>query len=113
MEFYHVTVDIMTTSYALNIKLSDKFNTKFFVNISNFFKVILTSNCTLSFRLLKQDSQNRLILKTFYTSLNTSLDINSQSDTVLDQYTKFFKNFMKDIFHVCRIVFFNEIIIFF
>jgi hypothetical protein len=29
MEFYQVTVDFMTTSYALNIKLSDKFNTLF------------------------------------------------------------------------------------
>ena len=30
MEFYHVTVDFMTTSYVLNINLSDKFNTMFF-----------------------------------------------------------------------------------
>ena len=36
MEFYHVTVDIMTTSYVLNIKLSDKFNTKFFSRLTIF-----------------------------------------------------------------------------
>ena len=40
MEFYHVTADCMTISYVLNIKLSDKFNTKFFFKISNFYKVI-------------------------------------------------------------------------
>jgi hypothetical protein len=58
--------------------------------------VIPTSNCKLSFRGLKHDSQNRLIPKLF---------TQSQSDTVLDHYTKFFKNFMKDIFHVCRMFF--------
>ena len=31
MEFYHVTVNFMTTSYVLNIKLYDKFNTKVFI----------------------------------------------------------------------------------
>jgi hypothetical protein len=30
MEFYHVTVDFMTTSYVLNIELSDIFNTMYF-----------------------------------------------------------------------------------
>ena len=30
MEFYHVTVDFMTTSYVLNIKLSGIFNTLVF-----------------------------------------------------------------------------------
>jgi hypothetical protein len=40
MEVYHVPVDFMSTSYVLNIKLSDKFNTKFFFKISHFYKVI-------------------------------------------------------------------------
>ena len=33
MELYYVTVDFMTTPYILNIKLSDKFNTKIFAKI--------------------------------------------------------------------------------
>ena len=40
MEFYHVTVDFMTTSYVLNIKLSGIFNTMFFFKISKFYKEI-------------------------------------------------------------------------
>ena len=31
-----MTVDFMTTSYVLNIKLSDKFNTKFFFQDQQF-----------------------------------------------------------------------------
>ena len=38
MEFYHVTVDFMTTSYVLNIKLSDIFNTMFFSRLAVFTK---------------------------------------------------------------------------
>jgi hypothetical protein len=90
MEFYHVTVDLMTTSYALSIKLSDKFNTKlFFFKISNFFKVIPTSNCKLSFRGLKQDSQNRLILKLFtQTWIHRWTFIVTEPGNHRDQYTR-------------------------
>jgi len=35
-----MTVDFMTTSYVLNIILSDKFTTQFIFKISNFYKVI-------------------------------------------------------------------------
>jgi len=37
---YHVTVDFMTISYVLNIKLSGKFKTKVSFKICNFYKVI-------------------------------------------------------------------------
>ena len=43
MESYHVTVDFMTTSYVLNIKLSDKFNAKFFFSRLTIF----TNRCNL------------------------------------------------------------------
>jgi hypothetical protein len=49
MEFYHVRVDFMT-SYVLNIKLSDKFNTMVFSRLAIFTKWYKGSTITLHFR---------------------------------------------------------------
>jgi hypothetical protein len=56
MGFYHVTVDFMTTSYVLNIKLSDKFNTMVcFSRLAIFTKWYKGRTITLHFKHGKTD----------------------------------------------------------